>query len=448
MEIMDIILDAAGGYLLGRIWGMIEFVCRFLLYPFFAFALYKLAVREELENPILAIIPVYNMTYIVKIIKCLHVFGKKISGLALSVLLVACALLRNPFIDKIPLIGNIAEFISVVFLFFYLLSLHRLWEMYIPKSADSFLVLATLFPVCIPFLMFFIRDKQQVSSQMLLDYNSDGIIDEVVTVHNAAPSPIQNAQADNVLLKQDLSTYWLKECPLLITRQEFVERKNTNTVFLNLTIQNISQHTIKAIFMEMACYDYLQNVLQDVPDCKLMDINVEANGIYRTNMNISLPDKDTRKCKIIVKDIVFANDEIWHNENNTPLERTLSLEMIQFKPELMKFMADKLKGEKIPNGRYLFRPAATEDYWFCGCGQFNTSDNSSCCHCHIDRNKVFEIINEENLQRDYALMIEGKVQHNLEVKEQYQQMFLEQKEKLGNQISKGKDKLENLWKKK
>lgn len=448
MAILDMAFDAAEGYVIGLIWEMIEFVCRFLLYPFFAYALYKLAVREELENPILAIIPIYNVIYIVKIIKYLNVFGKKISGLPLSVLLVVCAILRNPIIDKVPVIGDVAGSISVVFLFFYLLSLHRLWEMYIPKSADSFLILAAIFPICIPFLMFFIRNKQQVSSQMLLDYDSDGIIDEAITVHNAAPSSTQNASDDNVLLKQDLATYWLKECPLLITRQEFVERKKTNTVVLKLAIQNMAQHTIKAIFMEMACYDYLQNVLQEVPDCKLLDVNVEANGGYLTNVDISLPDTNTRKCIITIKDIVFDNDEIWHNENNTPLERTLSLETIQFKPELMKFMADKLKGEKISNVQYPFLPAATEKYWFCGCGQFNTSDDTSCCHCHIDRNKVFEIINEENLQKGYASMIEEKIQHSLEVKEQRKQIILEQKEKLGNQFSKGKDKLEDMWKKK
>lgn len=448
MEILEMVVGAAEAYVFGWIWGKIEFVCRFLLYPFFAFGLYQLSVREKLEKPILAIIPIYNMIYIVKIIKCLHVFDKKIGGKMLSTLLIICVFLRNPFIDMIPVIGNIATSISVVFLFFYLLSLHRLWEMYIPKSADSFVVLATLFPVCIPFLVFLIRNKQQVSSQMMFDYDSDGIIDEVVTVHNALPDSAQNASINGTLLKQDSFSYWLKDCPLLVTCQEFIEMKQSNTLFLNLTMQNISQYTIKAIFMEIACFDYLQNALQGVPDCKLLDISVEMNRVYATNMEISLPDTDTRKCKITIKDIVFSNDEVWHNESNMPLERTISSEKIQFKPELMKFMAGKLKGAEIPSNQYLFLPVATEDYWFCGCGQFNTNDHSSCCHCHMDRDKIFEIINEESLQKEYDRAIEEKIQHSIEVKEQRQQMLLEQKEKLENQFNKSKDKIGNLLKKK
>lgn len=320
--------------------------------------------------------------------------------------------------------------------------------MYIPKSADSFLILATLFPFTIPFLMFFIRNKQQVSSQMLLDYNSDGIIDEVVTVHsvpqNSAPGPV----TEKMILKHELSPFWIKGCPLLITRQDLVTIRNTNTLFLDFMLQNLSQHTIKAIFMDILCFDYLQNPLQGVSDCKLLDLSVMANRVYSTGMNIPLPDTNTRKCKIFIKNIVFENEEIWHNEGNSALEATIAPQRISFRHELMSIMENKLRREGILYNQYLFLPSSMDDYWFCGCGQFNTSDHTYCCHCHIEKGKIFEMINEENLQQDYSLMMQEKEQqriYNAELRVQRQQMLLVQKDKVCNQFNNGKNKIKSLW---
>ena len=52
------------------------------------------------------------------------------------------------------------------------------------------------------------------------------------------------------------------------------------------------------------------------------------------------------------------------------------------------------------------------------------------------------------MQRNYTQMMQEKAQHAKELKEQRQQMILEQKQNISNQISKGKDKLDDLLKKK
>lgn len=447
MEILQTISETFLGIAIDYIWGIVELSCRFFLYPFFAVALYKLSVRENLDNPILSIIPIYNMTYIVKIIKNLHVFSKKISGKALTVLLIVCAFLRNPLIDKFPIIGDFASGISVVFFFFYLLALHKLWEMYIPKSADSFLILATLFPIIIPFLMFAIRNKQQVSSQMLIDYNSDGITDEVITIHDAVQIPPKTTLTNRTILTQESAPLWFNNCPLIISRQEIISLENTN-IYLEITIQNLHSNTIKAIFMDIQCFDYLQKPLPDITDFKLIDLSIESNQRFSTNMNIALPDTNTRKCKIIIKNIVFDNNEIWTNETTTQLEQISAPAKIQFKPEIIRFMSGKLKGRSIPYNQYLFQPISADEYWFCGCGQFNTSHNNNCRNCHISKNEIMEIINEDILQQEYNKMMQEKLQHSIENKEQRQRKLLEHKEQISNQIDKGKEKIEKLWRKK
>ena len=445
--VMDKIFDMLYGQAIAYLWNIIEFYCRFLLYPLFAYALYQIALHENMEHPKLSIIPIYNMRYIADLIGYINVFGIEIKGILLSILLILCAILRNPFISYIPVVGNYIDKIGLIFLFVYLLALHKLWNIYVPKSADSYLILATLFPILIPILVFLIRNKQQVSSQMQLDYDSDGTVDEIVTIHNAVEKTKSKKANDKTVLKQELRPAWKKGCPLIVNRQDIVSTNDTN-LYLELTLQNLSDATIKAIYMDILCFDYLQAPLAEASDSNLLDLTILPNQSFSTNMNILLPDNNTRKCKLTIKNIVFENDVIWNNEDHGPLELLEAPLNIQFKPELIKFMSNKLKDQLISHNKYLYMPVAMDDYWFCGCGQFNTSDMSSCCFCHINKNKVFDIINEENLQRDYTQMMQEKAQHAKELKEQRQQMILEQKQNISNQISKGKDKLDDLLKKK
>lgn len=420
MGILKKILEIIFGLAMDYIWGIIEFSCRFLLYPFFAVALYKLSVRENLKKPVLSIIPIYNMIYIAKIIKNLYVFNKCISGKALSVLLVICAFLRNPLIDKIPIIGDLISGISIVFFFFYVLALQRLWEMYTPKSADSFLALATLFPIIIPFLVFAIRNKQQVSSQMLIDYNSDGMTDEVITIHNTAQNNERNILVNRTVLSQESAPLWFSGCPIIINRQEILSLGNTD-FYLGLTIQNLFPDVIKAVYMDIQCFDYLQRPLQGISDCKLIDLSIERNQRFSTDMDIALPDVNTRKCVIMMKQIAFADSGVWNNDNAMQFVQISAPVRIQYKPELLRLMSSRLKGRSIPSNQYLFQPITTPEYWFCGCGQFNTNQDNDCRNCHISKDEVFKIIDEKNLQEDYNQMMQEKLQHNLERKEERQQ---------------------------
>ncbi len=81
-------------------------------------------------------------------------------------------------------------------------------------------------------------------------------------------------------------------------------------------------------------------------------------------------------------------------------------------------------------------------------GQFNLSEYDNCIHCNISKDEIFDIVDEENLQQGYTLMLQEKIQHDIEAKEQRQKVILEQKKQISNQLNKGKEKLENLWNKK
>lgn len=205
-------------FLMGMWDGIWEAGIRALLYPLAAIAIYRLCKNAKIKTPILSIIPIFNMIYLVRIIKSVDVFGKKIGGVALTIILILCAIFRNPFFEMglsifttfsehalvgvFSIVGDVMSNCSIVFLFFYLLALHKLWEMYMPKSADCYLILATLFPWMVPILLFRIRNKQQVSSKLVIDYDSDGIIDEEVALHDAENIEVENENINEEKIKK------------------------------------------------------------------------------------------------------------------------------------------------------------------------------------------------------------------------------------------------------
>ena len=186
-------------FIMGLTEGLSESAVRILLYPLAAIAMYKLCKNAKIKLPILSIVPIFNMIYLVRLIKNVDIFGKKIGGIVLTIILLISSVLRNPIFETgvlffttfsehalvgvFSIVGDVISNCSLLFLFVYLLALHKLWEMYIPKSAVCYLILATLFPWIIPILLFSMRNKQQVTSKLVIDYDSDGVIDEEVAVH-------------------------------------------------------------------------------------------------------------------------------------------------------------------------------------------------------------------------------------------------------------------------
>lgn len=126
-----------------------------VLYLIYSYSLYKMAVKQGLENPWIAFIPIAQSYILGKLIKDLKVFNFEIPRIeiVLPVASIVVLLLNN--VDILGTLLSLANFILMLFV------LNKLYNMYKPVNATLYTILSILgFPV--PFIFLSIKNLDQV----------------------------------------------------------------------------------------------------------------------------------------------------------------------------------------------------------------------------------------------------------------------------------------------
>ncbi|EKQ53515.1 MULTISPECIES: hypothetical protein [unclassified Clostridium] len=125
------------------------------LYIVYAYSLYKMAVKQGLENPWIAWIPIAQNYTLGKLIKTLKVFDIEIPRI--EIFLPVASLVVCVF-NRIEILGallSLANYILVLF------ALNKLYKMYKPENATLYTVLS-IFGITVPFIFLTIKDLEPV----------------------------------------------------------------------------------------------------------------------------------------------------------------------------------------------------------------------------------------------------------------------------------------------
>lgn len=125
------------------------------LYVLYSYSLYKMAIKQGIENPWLAFIPIAQNYTIGRLIKNLKVFDFEIPRI--EVVLPAAALIVLIFnnVDFIGPLLSLANFILMLFV------LNKLYNMYKPENSTLYTILS-IFALPVPFILFSLKDLDQV----------------------------------------------------------------------------------------------------------------------------------------------------------------------------------------------------------------------------------------------------------------------------------------------
>lgn len=165
------------------------FTLKFIFYPLFAIGIYQLSKKRKLMLPILAIFPIINLIYIGFLIKEINVLGKRIKGV--HILLPLLYVLSVVPLGAIPFIGIIEGVFEKAYYLLFLISMHRLFEMYAPQKADTYIITGVVFSFMMPVFTYRIRGNELVNSKLVLDYDLDGEWDESIDIFEAEETRVE-----------------------------------------------------------------------------------------------------------------------------------------------------------------------------------------------------------------------------------------------------------------
>jgi len=199
---------------------------------------------------------------------------------------------------------------------------------------------------------------------------------------------------------------YASDAPVLIEAGALLGDKQTGKVLAQLKIQNIGAKQIKAVFVSIQPFDVAGIVLGDQIYHQYLDLKINRNECFGTQVPIVLPDVNTRSFSVGVTRVIFEDNTSW-NFNGEPWEPLIlpeSLEQALNDQELLK----QYRIQYGADCQYV--PAIRRELWYCTCGVWNREEETNCCRCHRSISEMFSVdMDSLKLERDARLAAEQKI---------------------------------------
>lgn len=127
-----------------------------VLYVILAYALYKMALRQGLQNSWVAWIPIAQLYILGKLIRTVQVFDWEIPSAEVVLPVAAIVVFIFNHVHFLGGLLSLANYILVLF------ALNKLYKSYRPEKATLYTVLS-IFGVTVPFILLSLKDYDQIS---------------------------------------------------------------------------------------------------------------------------------------------------------------------------------------------------------------------------------------------------------------------------------------------
>lgn len=169
---------------------------------------------------------------------------------------------------------------------------------------------------------------------------------------------------------------------IIVCAQALLKDTVTNNIIGQVKYKNISNKKVKAIFVDVVCYDIAGRKLEGVCKHQYLDLNVGRDEFFGSQSAIKIINQDTRKVEIFIERVVYVDESVWEKKEFR-VTVVPKLEKISNEFEIME-------QAKIDIGTYAeFMYQEFADMWICTCGAINNIEEEKCHVCFTSK-KVLE----------------------------------------------------------
>ncbi len=168
--------------------------------------------------------------------------------------------------------------------------------------------------------------------------------------------------------------------PVLIESGALLLDQPSNAMLCQLSIRNIQARPIKSIHAVVQALDAQGKPLGKMVDRRFQDLDLKQDACYGRDTAIVLPGEDACAFTVRLRQISFADGEVWTDEG-------LSWVELPDQPQLEDFCDSPGQAERFRKrfGPDCLGPLETEDLWFCPCGAVNAAADARCHRCRSRR---------------------------------------------------------------
>lgn len=127
-----------------------------------------------------------------------------------------------------------------------------------------------------------------------------------------APTPAQVEQTEKPIetLHESKEMVFMSDVPIVLENTAIIIDRTKDKLFARCTFRSITDKAIKAVLIEISCQDVWGSSLGEPIVFQYLDLKTKRESKFGQTNPIDLPDKTTRKIKVVVKKVLFADDSV------------------------------------------------------------------------------------------------------------------------------------------
>lgn len=204
---------------------------------------------------------------------------------------------------------------------------------------------------------------------------------------------------------------WIKDAPIKIDKSQLLFDTEKNTTLLQIKMINLSEKTIKSVYVDVNCFDDTNKFIKAITDVTYLLIEAQPQTDFGDKQPVLLESLQIARVEIFISKVIFTDGMVWNNFGKETGIILGEQEVIDHNNELYEQVKREFIGKKTPPC-YWFE--SSEDYWRCTCGQANSHKALICGCCGLEKAWL-----EKHLNKDYLL----------EQASRYQEAELQQRKK-------------------
>ena len=218
-------------------------------------------------------------------------------------------------------------------------------------------------------------------------------------------------------------------CPIIFEKGALLRDNKLDTNVLQLQFKNIGEQKIKAIYVNIQCFDVERKAIEQIEKIYL-DLEVSYGDVFGDRVPIKLENDTSRYFVVWIEKIIFLDESV--SEYKACFEHVIESESLDRLTELKNQFIREVKNENSATN-CMVRPMEGKSVWQCTCGAINFKENEKCGGCGIKKERLFFFLNSEFLKekRDEYLKLKAQEEEEKKLQEErrVEELRVEEQEK-------------------
>lgn len=212
---------------------------------------------------------------------------------------------------------------------------------------------------------------------------------------------------------------WLEGSPIKIEKSQLLLDSQNNKIILQLKLFNLNEKVIKAVFLDIDCFDAANDFLTSLNDIVIQGLEAKPHSSFADRQPITLENSNTANVRITIAKVVFVDDNVWRNEEkNTGVVLPEQKIIDQNDPLYGQIIRECSEKNIMP----VFWFESEDVYWRCTCGQPNKVNLLRCGYCQTEKEWLRQHFDKQYLKEANARFLESEAIRIIEVKKQQEEL--------------------------